>query len=174
MHHRKVFGLLTAVSIFGVVGFGAGSAAAVGDIEALPVYACQWEGTGEPLYAWEGIYNTGNTAGTVECSVPSNSDVQVGTNWTLEVDDRSTSKGVSCEMRIVDTGGQVAALGGRQVTSKSGVGQQPIFWDWSMLTDNSGNPNGPIAGIPYFSCSLPAQGTGAASGVNGVFSRAEF
>jgi len=169
MLERKALGLLTAVSIFAVVGLGASSARAVGDIVSLPVYACQWTGGGSQVLDWIGMYNSGSTNMGVDCGVPSNEDLQQLTNWTVALDDESPSLNFHCNMRIMDIGGNTIATAASKTTS--GTGTQTLNWNLRDLLPFSGDP---VGGQTYLSCSIPKVEGGARSGINGILVKKLF
>jgi hypothetical protein len=118
---------------------------------------------GEVSYPWKGIYNNSTTLDvSIDCSLPyTYNSASGGGNDThvygvfINVDDRSTTLDITCEMRLMDLGGDIVESGGGLTTT--GTGEKPLSWFVNSAFT-----------MPYISCLIPRKVGSAISGVQGM------
>lgn len=155
---RNHFTGWAVVGVVAFLGLGAGNASASSG--TLAVGACQKGSTkGTVAYRWEGMFNINPSENLgVDCSVPLADDhVSI---VDLYYADNSTTEQVICQLKLVDTDGDVEETGATKKSGLAAVNAQGMF-RWSNFVQDGY--------IPYVACSLPkGADDSTASGVHGM------
>jgi hypothetical protein len=161
---RRMVTKLGFLVVLGTVLFSSGDLHANISAYAIGVASCvRGSTTGELTYPWKGVYNNSTTQEvSIDCSLPftynsasdGGNDTHVASVF-INVDDRSTTLDIHCEMRLMDLGGDIVESGGG--FSTTGTGEQPLSWFVNSFFT-----------IPYVSCVIPRKVGSAISGVQGM------